>query len=422
MNDQDKSKEELIKELNDLRRRIAEGDSAEEQPSSSGPGPEEFDEGLGKSREVEALGVLAGGIAHELNNILTAIIGNLVLAKMYAKPELEVYDILAEAEKAALRAENLARQLLTFTKGKKLSKRVISLVELIKGLVDDISAGISGIRFEIDLPADLRPVEADERQLRQALDNLLLNAVQSMPEGGVVKILGENADHVTTSDGFRRNDYIKISVEDQGHGIEASHRTRIFDPFFTTRQKGRGLGLTSADSIIRNHGGFLTVDSLPGSGTTFFVHLPQAKENASAVVHSEEKVYLPGEKRILVMEDEQMVRTVLERMLDQCGCEADFARNGQEMIEAYGKAAAAGNPYDAVIIDLVITEGMGGKEAVEKLLEMDPDANAIVSSGYSDDLIMANFRNYGFKGALTKPYNIAELGRVLFDVLMKEEK
>jgi CheY-like chemotaxis protein len=239
----------------------------------------------------------------------------------------------------------------------------------------------------------------------------------------VIKICGENVDQVIMGNGSAgKGEYVKLAIEDQGHGIEAAYRKKIFDPFFTTRQKGSGLGLTSADSIIRNHGGFLTVDSLPGSGTTFFVHLPRANENAPAVVHSEERVYFSGQSRILVMEDEQMVRTVLERMLDHCGCEADFAENGQEMIEAYGKAVEAGRPYDAVIIDLVIADGMGGKEAVGKLMGMYPDANAIVSSGYSDDLIMANFKNYGFKGALTKPYNIAELGQVLCEVLAHRTK
>ena len=371
---------------------------------------------LQKAQKLESLGVLAGGLAHQFNNILTALTGNIMLAKMYAKPGSEVSDILSEAEKASLKAQDLTRQLLTFSKGGAPFTKTLSLKELIRDLTG-LVAKESTIRCEASVPQHLWPVEADEGQIRQAITNLLANACQAMPLGGLVKISAENviADPALLPS-LKEGAYVKLAISDQGTGIERNHMEKIFDPFFTTKQKGSGLGLTSAFSIVRSHNGRITVESEIGLGTTFTIYLPAAL-GKTAEEKAGGKVFLPGDKRILVMDDEDMVRNVIDRMLGQCGCTASFASDGREMIQLYSKGMESGRPFDAVIIDLIIASGMGGKEAVQKLLEVDPHARAIVSSGYSEDLIMSNFREFGFKGVLAKPYNLSELGKVLSEVI-----
>ena len=369
-----------------------------------------------KAQRLESVGILAGGIAHEFNNILTAINGNIMLAKMYAKPGLEVFDILVEAEKACKRAEDLTRRLLTFSKGGTFFRKKISLERIIGDLTRIASPG-SNIVCRPDLPANLWAVEGDEGQIRQAISNLIVNAREAMPEGGVIKIRGENVtSDLLSLPSLKEGAYVKVSVEDQGGGIEEDDLEKVFDPFFTTKEKGSGLGLTGALSIVKNHGGNITVESRAGSGTTFHVYLP-ASFGTAREYSAEGGGVITDRRKVLVMDDEEMIRNVVERMLDQCGCEATFARDGEEMLIAYRKAMEAGRPFDAVILDLIIEGGMGGKEAVEKLLQMDPGARAIVSSGYSDDPIMADFRKYGFSGVLAKPYQLSGLIKALREVI-----
>ncbi|MBI5639484.1 MAG: PAS domain-containing protein [Nitrospirae bacterium] len=375
------------------------------------------EEELRKSHRLESLGILAGGIAHDFNNILTAITGNITLAKMYAKPESEVFEILDEAEKASLRAEDLTRQLLVFSKGGMLLKKIVSLRELLTDLSHFVSQDPL-IRCELKLPDDLWPVEADEQQMRKAIYNIIINAKQAMPGGGTIRICAENLGPAgNTHPSLKKGEYIKVSLEDQGTGIEKADLEKIFDPFFSTKEKGSGLGLTSSFSIIRSHDGRITVESKPGKGTVFQIYLPAAQDKTFAPA-AEKKSYLPGSRRVLVMDDEEMVRTVVDRMMTQCGCEAVFAKDGDEMLALYRESKEADRPFDAVILDLVIPEGMGGKEAIKRLLRIDPQAKAIVSSGYSDDLMMSDYKKYGFRGVLAKPYKISELGQVLYDVIM----
>ena len=371
---------------------------------------------LRKTQRLESLGVLAGGLAHQFNNILTALTGNIMLAKMYAKPGSEMSDILAEAEKASLKAQDLTRQLLTFSKGGAPLTKALSLKEMVRNLAGYIIQEPS-VRCECVIPENLWPVEADEGQIRQAITNLIANACQAMPLGGVLRISAENTiEDPASSPALGQGAYVKLSISDQGTGIKKSHLDKIFDPFFTTKQKGSGLGLTSAFSIVRSHNGRITVESEIGVGTTFTVFLPAALGKIAGEP-SPERYYLSGNKRILVMDDEDIVRNVVERMLGQCGCTATFARDGQEMLDKYKKEMESGRTFDAVIIDLIIAGGMGGKEAVGKLLELDPRARAIVSSGYSEDKIMSHFREFGFKGMLPKPYTLSELGKVLHEVI-----
>ena len=368
------------------------------------------------SQKMESLGLLAGGIAHEFNNILTAIVGNVILAKMYAKPGLEVFDILTEVEKAAQRAEDITEQLLTFSKGGMMFRKLTSVREIVG---ETLSRGpdSAGIKYEFFLPDDLYAVEADEGQIRQAVNNLVVNARQAMPGGGRIRISAENVSADSVSGlSLKEGDYVRLSIEDEGPGINDAHIEKIFDPFFTTKDRSSGLGLTGSFSIVRNHGGCITVESKPGSGAVFHVYLPAA--HGKAIPPGDQKQLFPTRRRILVMDDEEIVRTVLERMLLQCGCESIFAREGSEMIDIYKHAMIEGHPFDAVIIDLVVSAGMGGKEAVGKLLEIDPGARAIVSSGYSDDRIMSDFRQYGFKGVLAKPYRLSTLNNVLHEVIL----
>ncbi|TAN40838.1 MAG: PAS domain-containing sensor histidine kinase [Nitrospirae bacterium] len=371
-----------------------------------------------KVEKLESLGMLAAGIAHEYNNVLTAITGNIQLAKMYAKPGSEIADILSEAEKGSQKAEKLTRQLIVFSKGGTLFKKIITAEELFEGLTalqDD-----SPIRCELSLQKDLWPVEVDEEQIRQALTNIIENARESMSSGGLITVEAENIEAAPAAiPSIREGRYLKLSVSDQGSGIAEPCIERIFEPFFTTKHKGVGLGLTTAFSIIQGHDGYITVESQAGTGTIFHIYIPAAR---AATQQNDRNRRIPvGRRNILVMDDDELVRHVVERMLNQCGCNAAFSNNGEEMLSKYAEALEVGHPFDVVIIDLIIASGMGGKHAIKKLLELDPHARAIVSSGYSEDLIMANYRDYGFKAALPKPYRIPRLSQVLHEVLTGAE-
>jgi len=368
-----------------------------------------------KSQKLESLGLLAAGIAHEFNNALTAISGNIFLAKMYAKPESELADILNEAEKASRRAEQLTQELLVFSKGGTMFKEVVDLPAILAEVAAE--QAYPGVTYNLSTAPDLWTVEADGTQFRQAIINIIINARESMPAGGTVSITAENLDPLLplSLPFVRPGRHVRISIGDQGIGIEETHIEKIFEPFFTTKEKGSGLGLATAFSILRGHEGFITVESTKGSGTMFRVYVPAGDSPPRPDTGRRVSV---GKRRVLIMDDEEMVRMVAERMLNQCGCDATFAANGEEMLRKYQEALDAGSPFDAVIVDLIIESGMGGKEAIARLLELDPAAKAIVSSGYADDKIMANFAEYGFKGVLPKPYQIPKLNKVLHDVLI----
>jgi two-component system cell cycle sensor histidine kinase/response regulator CckA len=241
-----------------------------------------------------------------------------------------------------------------------------------------------------------------------------------MPTGGTIKVWAENLTLGTESDlPLSAGRYIKISVRDQGMGIPAEHLPRIFDPYFTTKQKGSGLGLASVYAIINKHHGHIAVESKPGLGTTFHIYLP-AVEQQTTPQPEEDRELLVGTGKILVMDDEDMVREVLGRMLARLGYEAEFARDGGEALEMFVQAHGSGQAFAAVILDLTVPGGMGGKETMAGLLEIDPQVKVVVSSGYSDDPIMADCQKYGFNGVIAKPYKISELGKILNQVIMKK--
>lgn len=370
-----------------------------------------------KIEKLSSLSILAGGIAHDFNNILTGILGNLSLAMISHQDQELLLPRLAEAERAALRARDLVQQLLTFAKGGAPVKEVASLPEIIRESANFTCRG-SPARVVFDLAPDLKPAEVDPAQFSQVIQNLILNAVQAMPQGGTIWVTGDNI-RLTPESGLPlpEGEYIRITVKDQGMGIPHAHLAKIFDPYFSTKQKGSGLGLATAYSIIKNHGGYMTVASQVGQGTVFHLYLPASGQEAPPPRPRSPVEPIPGQGRVLVMDDDEMVRSVAGKILSHLGYEADFAADGEEALTLYSTAHNAGRPFDVVIMDLTIPGGLGGKEAIRRLLDMDPEARAIVSSGYADDPILTNYQEYGFKGVIRKPYRIhtfsQELARVL---------
>ena len=370
--------------------------------------------------KLESLSILAGGIAHDFNNILTAILGNISLAMLDGKIEPQVQDRLAQAEQACLRAQALSQKLLTFANGGAPIKKIVSIANLLKELAILTLSG-SKSRYEGSFPDDLWSVEADTAQLNQVIGNLLINADQAMPEGGIIKITAENISVKAKSNlPISKGKYVKFAIADQGIGIVPQYLDKIFDPYFSTKQKGSGLGLATAYSIIKYHSGHIQVESRMGVGTTFYIYLPAADKRVPADELETAKPTM-GQGKVLVMDDEEMVREVLGGMLSRLGYEADFSTDGSQAIEKFVKAKETNQPFAAVILDLTIPGGMGGKEAIKELLKIDLQVKAIVSSGYSDDPIMADFQEYGFAGVIAKPYKVAELGKVLNKVLIGGE-
>jgi PAS domain S-box-containing protein len=383
-----------------------------------------------KTHKLESVGLLAGGIAHDFNNLLTAILGNITLAKAYSDPEGKASDRLSEAERTLTLAKGLTQQLLTFAKGGAPVKETSYIRNLIKDSATFTLTG-SNIKCNYSIATDLWPVDIDKGQLCQVINNLVLNARHAMPDGGTITLSAENikvcnsketvAEIALLEDG----DYIKIAITDYGVGIDKQYLDKIFDPYFTTKQKGSGLGLATSYSIIKNHDGRITVESQPGVGTTFHIYLRASKKEATRdkarkkILTSPQREQYKGQK-VLVMDDDENIRKILKDMLTYLGFEVHLAVAGLEAIELYRKEKEAGRPFGAVIMDLTIPGGMGGKEAIKGLLDLDPDVKAIVSSGYSNDPVMADFKKYGFREVLAKPYQVVDLNEKLHSMLTGE--
>jgi len=374
-----------------------------------------IEEELLKAAKLDSLGILAGGIAHDFNNILTAILGNINLVSMTAKLDELALASLNEAEKACYRAKGLTSQLLTFSKGGAPVRKAASMKEL---LTDTVKFTVSGsmVRAEFNIADDLWPVEVDEVQISQALNNLVVNSIHAMPKGGVISVDAENVALDENSRPLRKGKYIKISIRDEGTGIPDDYIDKIFDPYFTTKQNGSGLGLATTYSVINRHGGHILADSELGKGTSFTIYLP-ATEKKPQVKKEKPAEIRRGKGKVLLMDDEEIIRKVGKELMEGLGYEVQTASNGAEAIEMYKRARDEGKPVDAVIMDLTVPGGMGGKDALEELLKIDPDARVIVSSGYSADRIMSDYENHGFKGVIVKPYNLRQLGDVLHEVI-----
>ncbi len=380
-----------------------------------------IEEELQKVEKIESLSLLAGGIAHDFNNFLTAILNNISLAKLYAEFGDKVIERLTEAEKASMRAKELTQQLLEFSKGKTTFKKTISIGELLKETVNFTLSG-SSVWREFYIPENLWLVEVDESQINQVIQNLVINAEQAMTEGGIIEVRAENVT-IESSNGMplQTGNYVKISIKDQGIGISKEHLTKIFDPYFTTKETGSGLGLATSYSIIKNHDGYINVESELGIGTTFSIYLPAAKERILEKKDAE-KTPIAGSGNILVMDDEDVIREAVGEILTHLGYQVELAKNGEEAIALYKAAQSVGQSFDLVIMDLTIRGGMGGKETIKKLLEIDPNVKALVSSGYSTDPAMSNFKKYGFCGVVAKPYNIEELSETVHEMIEKTDE
>ena len=365
-----------------------------------------------KAQKIESVGLLAGGIAHDFNNILTGILGNISLAKIYADARSKIYERLSEAEKATMRAKDLTQQLLTFSKGGAPVKQTASIAEIIRDSIDFTLSG-SSVQCQFTLPANLWAVEVDTGQMSQVLQNLIINAQQAMPDGGTIKVSAENV-RLSGRSGLPlpRGNYIKIIIQDEGIGISPEHLDKIFDPYFTTKQQGNGLGLATAYSIIKRHEGHIYAESALGVGSTFYIYLPANPQKVRQAKKSAE-VFRKGKGRILLMDDDELVQEIASQVLTEMGYEVITASDGEEAIALYQEAAKNGKPFKLVIMDLTIPGGMGGKFAIQKLREIDKNVKAVVSSGYSSDPVMAHYSDYGFNGCIKKPFTLGELSRVL---------
>ncbi len=385
-------------------------------------GEQRLEEELQKASRLESIALIAGGVAHDFNNILTAVLGHISLAKTKLSP---VPPVINSIEKACLHATDLTRQLLTFSKGNVPNRRVESLREVVREGVEFALHG-SSLRASFDLPEDLAPVEVDRHQIHQVISNLVLNAVQASPEGSVLHVEARSVpvsrdEPVATLEPGR---YVRLTIRDDGMGIAPEHLGRIFDPYFTTKEAGSGLGLATAYSIVKKHDGAMQVDSTVGVGTAFHIYLPAAAAESAAPagrVAEEARGYetavVSTRGRVLFMDDEAILQELVTAMLGYLGYEAVCADHGEEALVRFEQARTLGEPFDAVIVDLTVPGGMGGHETVQRLRALDPGVRAVVSSGYSNDPILANFRAHGFSGVIAKPYQMAELARVLEDVM-----
>lgn len=371
---------------------------------------------LQKASQLESIGILAGGIAHDFNNFLTPIIGTISLLKEEDNVDTKLLEII---ETAANEARNLTKQLLTFSKGGAPVKKISTIENLIKNTINFALSG-SNIKSNLNIPKNIWATNIDEGQITQVMNNIIINAKQAMPEGGEINITVDNIkitqEKRILTFPHKVGKFVKISIRDHGKGIPINDINRIFDPFFSTKKDGNGLGLAITFSIIKKHEGYITVESEPNKGTTFHLYLPALKEDSPSKMKPQNKT-ISGKGKILLMDDDKNILVVTGAMLENLGYDVILTENGENAIEEILNARELNSPIDLAIMDLTIPGGMGGKEAIEKIKVIDPDFKIIVSSGYSNDEIMANHKAFGVNGILVKPYQITDLSSVLNKVL-----
>jgi PAS domain S-box-containing protein len=371
-----------------------------------------------KTQKLEAIGTLAGGIAHDFNNLLQGVFGYISMARMMHDEKQKSLDMLEQAEKALHMAVNLTSQLLTFSKGGKPLTEKIALRPVIENSAKFALSG-SRIDCKLEIDKELWTVEADAGQIGQVIQNLVLNAEQAMPMGGIITVAARNvhSPEKKLPIALHQGNYIELSVKDSGIGIPEHYLPKIFDPYFTTKDKGSGLGLTTCYSIIKNHGGLIDVKSKLGEGTTFLVYLPALAAVETSTMTVSEDVKTPRKGRILLMDDDEIVRHVAGLMIRSLGHEVEVVKDGKEAIAKYGESIKKGRKFDVIIMDLTVRGGIGGEEAISELLLIDPDIKAIVSSGYTDSAAIAEYKSKGFRACLSKPYDVKSLNATLNSLL-----
>jgi two-component system, cell cycle sensor histidine kinase and response regulator CckA len=376
-----------------------------------------------RTGKLESLGLLAGGIAHDFNNLLTVVMGNLSLARLDQHLEPESASSLRDAEKAAVRARDLTQQLLTFAKGGAPLRAAVALPDVVREVAEFTLRG-SRSRCQFSLPDDLWPANVDKGQIGQVVQNIVINAAQAMPDGGIIDLTLQN-DLVGAelSRVLAPGRYVKLTIADHGLGIPPEDLQRIFDPYFTTKKHGSGLGLATVHSIVKKHLGHVSAESVVGQSTTFRIWLPAATEvsdSAAAPVAIAPAPPASDSMRLLFMDDEEMILQVGGVMLRRIGYEVTTVKDGEAAVQEYTRARQEGRPYALVILDLTVPGGMGGRQAMDQLLKLDPAVRAIVSSGYSNDLVLSDYQAYGFRGMVSKPYEIADLAHTIERVLRGE--
>jgi PAS domain S-box-containing protein len=375
-----------------------------------------------KVARLESVGQLAAGVAHDFNNILTAVLGNINLARLDAIPGSSLQGALERAEEASLRAKTITARLLTFSRGGAPVKKIAHVNDLLRNTANLALSG-SNVKCLFSIPDDLWRAEIDESQVGQVLHNLVVNAQQAMPGSGNIELIATNMtlsknQSLAEKLPLKPGDFIRIDVRDHGTGISAEDVGKIFDPFFTTTPGHSGLGLTAAFSIVRQHGGHISVETELGRGSTFHVYLPAFTRSAAPAQAGKAAARHESQARILVMDDEKTVREITGRMIRHAGYEnVELSADGREALKLYKAALEAGEPFSLVILDLTVPGAMGGQETIGELLKVDPGVNAVVSSGYADDPVIAGYREYGFSGAIVKPFTLEDLRQVLRDVI-----
>ena len=376
-------------------------------------------EELFKTEKLKSVGILAGGIAHDFNNILAAVLGNIEMAGMLVENDSDAASLLGMAKKASLRARDLTQQLLTFSKGGSPIKKTTSIGSTIREAADFILHG-SNISCEFNLPEELWLVDIDSGQIAQVIQNLVINAKAAMVNGGTLAIEGENVSAAGDEKAewmAEGKQYIRIIVRDEGKGIAEEDLEKIFDPYFTTKKEGSGLGLAITHSVIQNHNGHIEVESTPNVGTCFSIYLPVSDKSVEEKPVAVASPLKGKSATVVIMDDEQPVREIAMLMLEKLGHVALEATNGEELIELYGTRQQSDQPIDIILMDLTVPGGMGGKDAMREILAIDPDVRAIVSSGYSNNPVMADYKKYGFKAAVVKPFLLDDLRKAIEEVL-----
>ena len=373
-----------------------------------------MEQDLIKSSKIESLGVFAGGIAHDFNNLLTAILGNISLAQMMSDNK-KIHGILSDAEKASERAKTLTQQLLTFSRGGAPVKRVMPLGPILKETVAFVLSG-SGVECRYNIDEDLKYVNADEGQVSQVIQNIVINSRQAMQDAGTIYIEACNRKQTPSELPVNNDGYVAVTIRDDGPGMAKDIKDKIFDPYFTTRERGSGLGLSVAYSIVNNHGGKIVVRSEEGEGTEFTFFLP-ASEHATGMAEENSVADYRADGRVLLMDDEKDILVVLSGILESIGYRVDTATTGEDALNQFARASENGEPYHCVILDLTVPGHAGGADIIKSIRYMQPEVKAIVSSGYSNNRVMSNYTDYDFDGILPKPYTRADVVRVLKEVM-----